>query len=219
MLPNVLNYFTHHISNQKESNDFYHEKKLVDILVDYLLTRKNVIDPDSTYLNHKRVKSGEDDTKPAFIEVLSKQKHLFTLIQLLEDRSHSKLRDCLLGYFNHASSQKQSIFIDLCLLAPFLFQNSSQIKHEILEKSKSLLDEASRLLKHEQVSSKLESELFTLSLSTWSLVMLRENKGIFESAQFSVTTFANLISILGQLKKNPNKQSLSCMEKCINHLH
>ena len=56
-----------------------------------LLTRKNVIDSYSTYSNYQRVKSVQDDTKSTFIEVLSKQKHIFPLIKLLEVRSHSKL--------------------------------------------------------------------------------------------------------------------------------
>lgn len=188
-----------------------------------------------------------------FLDDLVKQKFLTQFMRLFEEKKYlsSKLNAKLVEFINESYikskiselNQNQSedpnrhnLLIELLIATPFLFQQNAKTTELIFELSDCLIKKISsdfdkynneventESLINNKLGSNLEINSFLLSLSIWSLILLKNNKQHLAGSKLSVEIIGSLLDRLNKLKttiKNKNilKYNNVVFDKCENNI-
>ncbi len=83
-MPNLLKYFDIIISQ----NNLKHEKELIHLLADYLISFKGLLNIDENYLNQLNRIEKETSDCPNFLDVTMQSKNLTQIVRCLESKQN-----------------------------------------------------------------------------------------------------------------------------------
>lgn len=235
-MPNLINYFDSHLS--KPSDEYKFEKAFIDLLSEYLIRTKRIIEVDGLVANTDADETNEeksDSSSTSFFKQLISSKQLSQFNRLFNEKRflNSKLYTQLIAFvqtylanMNKEISLCKSVkkleygtLIEYFVVAPFLFQTNEKLNQQIVELNRNLLvrlnkdlDDLTGDARIAELADSIELSSFLLSLNIWSLLMLTHMKSFFADSKQTIKEESCFHRILDILKKCDNLEQLTKSE-------
>lgn len=205
--------------NNQSTTNYENETQLAKLLFDYLIRNKRIIDPELIQDIRKYMKSQISDENnqrkeritiyEAFVNVksLSSFVRLFAEIKFTKSNLFNNLEIFLL--------QKKNTEMFL-FLAPLIFPTNNKLIDTIVTVTKSITTDIKTQFDAGSTSllqNKLDDDCLLLSISVWSLMMLKDNKEHVDKIEPLINSLIELIIQVDELKDENFK-----FEKCINSI-
>lgn len=187
-MPHLINYFeTYHISS---------EARLADLLVDYLVNHKKIIDTELM----ENLKSLSSDSNSVY-ENFIKLKDMGHVVRFFSDKKFtmSKLASSLENhlsmhvrlYLDREESAPSLVLLETLLLAPIVFTNSQTLGELIDRVSATLIDRLKSSLDQNE-RKETEMNTFLFSVCQWSILMLNRSSSMESRVQAIVDLMQRL---------------------------
>jgi hypothetical protein len=219
----------------KPSAEFSFEKAFIDLLSEYLIKTKRIIEVDGIVLSSNLDETNDGNTdlsSTSFFEQLIDTKQLTQFKRLFDEKRflNSKLNTQLAAFLQiylkkinknilsckSVKTLDYETLIEYFLVAPFLFQTNEILNQQSVELNRNLLtrlnkdiDELIEDAKNDGSADSIELSSFLLSLNIWSLLMSTRMKSFFGDDQQPKKEENCFLRIVDILKKCDSLERLT----------